>query len=124
MLMIPITFLPVIALAILASWLAINYGKPLSAPWLIIFLLSLALQLLLVGVRYGYGIHSILSVQHITGVLVPPLAFLAFNNPKFSRQLILHLIPIIIMGLTVFYAVFYRHSFSSDNIWIRSCTNN
>ncbi len=105
MLMIPVTFLPAIILAFLAALFLVQYNKPIRAPWMIAFLISFALQLLLIGARHGYGVEAILAIQHITGVMVPPLAFLAFRNPKISSRLTIHLLPLLLVILTIMFAV-------------------
>ena len=97
MLMIPLHFLPAAALIALALWLATRYPEPLAAPWLIAFLCGLALQLVLLGGRYGYGLDHVLAIQHLTGVLIPPLAYLAFRNPPFSVRVVAHILPLAIM---------------------------
>ena len=106
MLMVPLPFLPAIALAALAVWLAVRYPGLLRAHWLIAFLCSLSLQLVLLGARYGYGLDHVLAIQHLTGVLVPPLAYLAFKNPPFSVQATAHMLPLVIMWLVVHFATY------------------
>jgi AraC-like DNA-binding protein len=104
MLMIPLPFLPAAALMALAVWLAIRYPQPPRVHWLIAFLSSLSIQLVLLGARYGYGIDQILAIQHLTGVLIPPLAYLAFTNPPLSIRVTLHILPLIIMWSVVYFA--------------------
>lgn len=106
MLMIPSHFLPAAALITLAVWLAIRYPEPLRAPWLIAFLCSLALQLVLLGGRYGYGLDHVLAFQHLTGVLIPPLAYLAFKNPPFSVRVVAHIPPLAAMLVVVHFATY------------------
>jgi AraC-like DNA-binding protein len=105
MLMIPVTFLPAVGLLGLAIWLKVRFAKTLDAPWMIAFLSALAIQLILLGTRYGYGVGTILAVQHITGAFIPPLGYLAFTNPAFSKSNLTHAIPIFCMGLIVLYVV-------------------
>lgn len=107
MLMIPITFVPTTVLVAIAVWLATKLRPDLRAPWLIAFLCSLALQLLLLGVRYGYGMESILGVQHLSGVLIPPLAYLAFTNPPFSVRVLMHGLSVGVMGLVLFFVPYF-----------------
>ncbi len=106
MLMIPLPFLPATALLVLAAWLAVRYSEPLRAHWLIAFLCSLALQLVLLGTRYGYGLDHVLAIQHLTGVLIPSLAYLAFKNPPFSVRVAAHILPWAIMWLVVHFATY------------------
>ena len=105
MLMIPLHFLPAAALMVLAVWLAFRYPDPLRAPWLIAFLCSLALQLVLLGARHGYRLDEILAIQHLTGVLVLPLAYLAFKNPPISGRVAVHVLPLVVMGLITYFAI-------------------
>ncbi len=107
MLMIPLPFLPAAALLALAVWLGIRYSEPLPAHWLIAFLCGLALQFVLIGARYGYGLEQILAVQHLTGVLIPPLAYLAFKNPPVSLRVAVHILPLAIMWLVVHFATHF-----------------
>ena len=104
MLMIPLPFLPAAALMALAVWLGVRYPEPLRAHWLIAFLCSLALQFILLGARYGYGLDHIRAIQHLTGVLIPPLAYLAFKNPPFSARVAAHILPLAVMWLVVHFA--------------------
>ena len=104
MLMIPLPFLPASGLIALAVWLGIRYPEPLRAHWLIAFLCGLALQLVLLGIRYGYGLDVVLLVQHLTGFLIPPLAYLAFKNPPLSVRVAAHILPLAIMWLVVSFA--------------------
>ena len=104
--MIPLLFLPAIALMALAIWLAVRYPEPLRAHWLIAFLCSLALQFMLLGARYGYSLDHILAIQHLTGVLIPPLAYLAFKNPPFSARVAVHILPLVIMWLVAHFATY------------------
>ncbi len=105
MLMIPATFMPAAGLAVLAIWLLMRFPEPIRMPWLIAFLASLALQLTLLGTRHGYGVDSILNIQHLTGVLIAPLAWLAFKNPPLSRRIAVHIIPVIVIALVLYLAI-------------------
>lgn len=106
MFMIPVTFLPASVLAVIAVWLATRLYQRLPAPWLIAFLCTLALQLFLLGARYGYGFDAVLNIQHFTGALIPPLAFLAFTNPSLSPRILLHAISVGSVGLVVVFAIY------------------
>ncbi len=104
MLMIPITYLPAADLVLAAIWVATRLYPRLPAPWLIAFLCSLALQLFLLGARFGYDVDAVLNVQHLSGVLIPPLGFLAFTNPAFSKRVMVHALPIVGIGLILLFA--------------------
>ncbi len=105
MLMLPVTFLPATGLVLLAIWLATRLANDLRALWLVGLLFCLAVQLLLLGTRFGYGVESILSIQHLTGVLIPPLGYLAFKNPRLSLRTAFHLLPIVVIGCVILFAV-------------------
>ncbi len=102
--MIPLHFLPVTALLALAVWLALRGVDTMRAPWLVTFLCGIALQLFLLGLRYGYGFDGVLAVQHLTGVTIPPLAYLAFTNPKASFRTAVHALPVAAMYLMIRFA--------------------
>ncbi len=101
MLMIPLTFMIALPLAVLALWMIIRFGDPLRAPWLIGFLLLLAFQLVIVGARYGYGIDAIILIQPLSGVLVAPVAYLAFANPQRVPGSLKHFILLPLMILVI-----------------------
>ncbi|WP_299029592.1 AraC family transcriptional regulator [uncultured Sulfitobacter sp.] len=104
MLMIPITFLPATVLGVGAAWCATRLSQRVRAGWLIAFQCSLALQLYLLGIRYGYGVEAVLSIQHLSGVLIPPLAYLAFTNPSWSSRVWAHSLSVLVMVLVVIFA--------------------
>ncbi len=111
MLMIPLTFLFALPLLGLAVWLGTRYWQTAQAPWLVAFLALLAVHLGLIGVRYGYDVDSLLYVRPYTGVMVPPLAWLAFRNPKPAPGLLLHLLPLVGMWLLATLAPHFIDSF-------------
>ncbi len=104
MLMTPVTNLPATGLILLAILVATRLYQSLPAPWLIAFLCCLALQLFLVGARYGYGVDAVLNFQHLTGVLIPPLGYLAFTNPSLSARVMLHGLSILSIVLVLLFA--------------------
>lgn len=101
MLMIPLTFIVALPLAVLALFMIVRFGDPLRAPWLIGFLSLLALQLVAVGVRYGYGIDAIILIQPLSGILVAPLAYLAFANPQRVQGALKHFVLLPLMMLVI-----------------------
>ncbi|WP_137129877.1 AraC family transcriptional regulator [Rhizobium sp. FY34] len=50
-----------------------------SRFYLFVFLAAYAVQGMIVGLRFGYGIEALGPVQPITAAAMPPLAFLAFR---------------------------------------------
>ncbi len=93
--MLPLTFLFAIPLMALAVWLGTGYWRTAWAPWLIAFVAMLALQLALIGIRYGYGVEGIMFLQPYSGVAIPPLALLAFKPPQSIFRAAVHLLPLL-----------------------------
>jgi AraC-like DNA-binding protein len=50
-----------------------------SRRYLFVFLGAYALQGMIVGLRFGYGVEALVPVQPITASVMPPLAYLAFR---------------------------------------------
>lgn len=103
--MIPITYLPATGLVLMAIWIATRLYSGLPSPWLIAFLCGLALQLFLLGARYGYAVEAVLKVQHLTGVLIPLLGYLAFTNPSISPRVMVHGLPVLGIALVLVFAI-------------------
>ena len=92
MIMIPLPFLFSLA-AMLVAW---RMSKNLERQnwWMIGFLCLFALQELLIGTRYGYGVEWIKFVQPISAAMLAPAAYLGFRNPPLGKRTLLHLIPL------------------------------
>lgn len=101
MLMVPLQFLPATALAALAVWLAARQSETIRVRWLAVFLCAVSVQLFLLGLRYGYGVTGVLAIQHLTGAIIPPLAFLAFANPPASIRTVVHVLPVAVIYVAV-----------------------
>ena len=56
----------------------------------------------MIGTRYGYEVAWLVRVQPISGGLVPPLAWLAFRNPRLSPAVAVHLIGPVVLTVVAF----------------------
>lgn len=67
------------------------------------FILLYALQGMIVGLRFGYGIEALAFIQPVTAAVMPPLAFLAFGSLAGARpnRLFLHAMAPLAVGLSV-----------------------
>ncbi|MBS1182310.1 MAG: AraC family transcriptional regulator protein [Proteobacteria bacterium] len=109
MVFIPLPF--VVAILLLVLVLAIarrNDGEPANLPFLFLVLVS-ALQSLLLGLRWGYGVREVMYVTPITAACVPPLAYRGVarlvRRSHFPawRRIGLHALPAV--GIAVLMAV-------------------
>lgn len=92
MIMIPLIFVvSLIAIAAaLREWT--QFEKTERNTAFIVFLLSVAVQTIIVGVHFGYGASWLGIVQPITAALLPPLAYLSFSSYR-PWKLVLLLVP-------------------------------
>lgn len=67
------------------------------------FILLYALQGMIVGLRFGYGIDALAPIQPVTAATMPPLAFLAFRSLAAARpkRQILHAAAPLAVALSV-----------------------
>lgn len=67
------------------------------------FILLYALQGMIVGLRFGYGIDALAPVQPVTAAMMPPLAFLAFRSLAgvLPKRPILHAAPPVAVALSL-----------------------
>lgn len=93
MLMIPLPFL-FAAAALWALWVQWRGPTP-PHVYLVLCLVFLAVQMGLIGVRFGYGLGWLGPVQQGVAVLVPPLIWLAFVRPPMSARLVLQGLPLV-----------------------------
>lgn len=79
MLSVPLPFIAglVFALTLYRNLRGVETGG--SRRYLIVFLAAYALQGMLVGLRFGYGLEVLAPIQPITAAVMPPLAYLAFR---------------------------------------------
>lgn len=93
MLMIPLPFL-FAAAALWALWVQWRGPTP-PHVYLVLCLVLLALQMGLIGVRFGYGVGWLGLVQQAVAVIVPPLIWLAFVRPPVTAKLVLKGLPLV-----------------------------
>ncbi len=98
--MIPLTYLLALPLIALAIWLMVRHFALRSAPVMIAFLAVLSLQLILIGTRYGYGVDDIVLIQPLSGILIPPLAYLAFTERAMALNVAI-LLPSLVTMLAI-----------------------
>ena len=107
MIMIPLPF--VLAL-VLGYFLLIELTRPRPRNrFACAFLLVLIVQLVIVGLRFGYGMETLRVVFPLTASLVGPLALLSFQNPDAftgarSWRLLLHLTPLAVALVLIRFA--------------------
>ena len=96
MLMIPLPFL-FAAAALWAMWL--HWRDPASgAGYAVLALAVLAMQMGLVGARFGYGLGWLGPVQQGVAVIVPPVVWLAFLRPAVGVRLAWYGLPLLGLG--------------------------
>lgn len=103
MLSVPLPFLAglVFALTLYRSLKGVETSG--SRRYFFAFLILYALQGVIVGLHFGYGVKALAPIQPITAALMPPLAFLAFRALVDERleQPWLHVLPPLATGLAV-----------------------
>lgn len=97
--MIPLPFVFAFA-ALCGMWHLLRSGTR-DAGWVypLVCLGAIALQMAIIGVRFGYGITALARVQPMVGVLIPPLTWLAFARPPDARAGALHMWPLAVLAL-------------------------
>lgn len=101
MILIPLPFLLTFAACFLI-WQ--QRAAPLSGrpnPYLIGFLAILALHTALVGLRFGYGLSQVLTLQPFTAALIPVLGYLAFAPPARDGQALWHLWVLVAVAVAI-----------------------
>lgn len=67
----------------------------------VICLAMIALQMGIIGIRFGYGAAGLAPVQPIVGVLLPPLIWLSFARPTGAAAGAVHLWPIGVLAMVL-----------------------
>ncbi|MCQ1573570.1 AraC family transcriptional regulator [Neorhizobium galegae] len=95
MLSVPLPFLAGLVFALTLYRSLKGVDAPGSRRYFFAFLILYALQGVIVGLHFGYGIKALAPVQPITAAIMPPLAFLAFRALMDERlgQSWLHILP-------------------------------
>ena len=95
MLMIPLPFVIAMAAAILFLRELLNGDSTQRNHWWIGFLGLFIFQEILIGLRFGYGMEWLRTIQPISAALIPPLAYLGFRRPQWSFALLIHALPVL-----------------------------
>ncbi len=101
MIMLPLSFL-ISAAALFVLYFQWSGSEPKSRNiWFMSFLIILAFQSALIGVRFGYGIDWFGDIQPLIAAMLPPLAYLSFKRPSASIKTLVYALPIIIIFFSV-----------------------
>ncbi len=109
MLLIPVTFVPAMALLLLLIKVKGLSTDKCFSQFLPVFLGFAAFQFLLIGCRFGYGWDQARLIQPLIAALIPPLAYLSFQSPRWladksKTSYLLHLLPLIVVLLSICFA--------------------
>ena len=99
--MVPVSFLIALPVFLMAIFLFSKRSKAPEFHWATIFLTAVFVQLLLVGIRFGYGVAVVAQFHGVLNVLLPPLAYLSFSRMKLSWSDLLHLLPVSVANLLI-----------------------
>ncbi len=97
MLSIPLPILAAILCAIIAPlMLRLDLGRRSSAIFFAVLFASFALQSMLVGLRFGYGVEQFITFQRVLPLSIGPLLYLGFaalaeEDAPFRKRALLHL---------------------------------
>lgn len=93
--MIPLPFV-FSCLALWGVWRV--WRNPRDQGWVyaVICLAVIAVQMAVIGVRFGYGLPGLAVVQPFIGVLVPPAIWLSFRRPISG---LVHVLPALMLGV-------------------------
>ncbi|MBB4007251.1 AraC family transcriptional regulator [Allorhizobium taibaishanense] len=111
MLFLPISFFVALLLATLLVRMIRQEEAPAVRPFLLL-LAVMAVQSVLVGLRWGYGLLAVMPAMSMLAAVIPPLSFLAFRSltaapereSPMRRRLILamHGLPaLLVLGLNI-----------------------
>ncbi|CAN7146800.1 helix-turn-helix domain-containing protein [Neorhizobium sp. LjRoot104] len=103
MLSVPLPFLAGLVFALTLYRSLKGVETPGSRRYFFAFLILYALQGVIVGLHFGYGIKALAPVQPITAAIMPPLAFLAFRALMDERleKPWLHVLPPLAAAIAV-----------------------
>ncbi len=115
MIMIPLPFLiAAISMVIFfREWT--GKGESQRMHWFLWFLLVLAFQEILIGVRFGYGMDWLRQIQPITAATLPPLAYFSFARPPAKPGILLVAIPVALTLLLILLLPDFLDSFLAAN---------
>lgn len=103
MLSIPLPFIVGLVFALTLHRNLKGVETPGSRRYFIAFLIMYAVQGMIIGLRFGYGVHWLHFIQPVTASIMPPLAFLAFRALAATpvERPLLHAIGPLIIALSV-----------------------
>lgn len=115
MVSVPLPILTAILCAVIALlMLRLDLGRKVAAVFFAILFADFALQSLLLGLRFGYGVEHFITFQRVLPLTVGPLLYLGFlslalPSDQFRKQAVLHLgIAIGLAILLTLFANIYR----------------
>lgn len=105
--MIPLPFV-FSCLALWGVWRV--WRNPRDQGWVyaVICLAVIAVQMAVIGVRFGYSVPGLAVVQPFIGVLVPPAIWLSFRRPISG---LVHVLPALMLGVIHFVATAWEDAF-------------
>jgi AraC-like DNA-binding protein len=96
MVMIPLPFV-FSCIALWGVWRLMRSGlRDQGWHYALICLAVIAVQMAIIGVRFGYGLPGLAAVQPFVGVLVPSLIWLSFRRPISG---LVHVVPALVLGV-------------------------
>ncbi|WP_312222178.1 helix-turn-helix domain-containing protein [Rhizobium rhizoryzae] len=103
MLSIPLPFIVGLVFALTLYRNLKGVETPGSKRYFTVFLIAYALQGIIIGLRFGYGVEWLHLVQPATAAAMPPLAYLAFRSLAAirSEKPWLHVLPFLAVALAV-----------------------
>lgn len=106
MLSIPLPFIVGLVFALTLYRNLKGVETPGSRRYFTVFLIAYALQGIIIGLRFGYGVEWLHLVQPATAAAMPPLAYLAFRSLAAirSNKPWRHVLPFVAVGLAVAFA--------------------
>ncbi|WP_429954149.1 hypothetical protein ACQY1H_20710 [Agrobacterium vitis] len=85
MIFLPISFFVALLLVTLLIRMLRQEDAPASARPFLLLLAVMAVQSVLVGLRWGYGMMLVMPAMSVLGTVIPPLSFLAFRSLTSTR---------------------------------------
>lgn len=109
MLSVPLPFIVGLVVALILYRNLKGVEAPGSRRYLMAFLCLYALQGMIIGLRFGYGVTPLMLVQPVTAAIMPPLAYLAFralSSAPVARPWP-HALPPLLLALGVAFAPWF-----------------
>ncbi|MDO1580807.1 helix-turn-helix domain-containing protein [Rhizobium oryzicola] len=109
MLSVPLPFIAGLVVALILYRNLKGVEAPGSRRYLNTFLGLYAVQGMIIGLRFGYGVNALMLVQPVTASIMPPLAYLTFralsSNPVIKPWP--HILPPLLLALGVAFAPWF-----------------